>query len=85
MPGQVGSRIIPIYGVVDRVVKFTPQEERVGELLLQALGNKRIAEEMRISEKVVKAHFHRMFLKRGITSGYKRIKLAVMLYYERQR
>ncbi len=54
----------------------------VAALLLQGCENQEIADKLGIARRTVKAHFNRMFLRYQITSGVKRVKLAVLLYRE---
>src|ERR1039457_2125154 len=57
-----------------------PRERQMIELLLQGCGNSEIARDLHIAERTVKAHFNRLFLRFGIKSGIKRVKLATLLY-----
>lgn len=63
--------------------KVSVREAQLIELLLQGCENCEIALALRISTRTVKAHFNRLFRKHNITSGIKRVKLAVM-YYRKQ-
>lgn len=65
----------------------TPREEQIIALLLQGCDNKEIAKELNMAERTVKAHFYRLFLKYRITdfTGIKRVKLATMIYREREK
>jgi len=65
-----------------RDVNLTPKERQIVDLLLAGAENKDIAKELGIAYRTVKSHFNRMYLKHGITSGAKRVKLAVMAYRE---
>jgi len=64
----------------DRFVRLGPREEQIAELLLQGCDNTEIAKQLRMARRTVKAHFNRLFLRFGITSGIKRVKLATILY-----
>src|ERR1700731_1969596 len=57
-----------------------PRERQIIDLLLQGCDNSEIAQDLNIAERTVKAHFNRLFLRFGIKSGIKRVKLATMLY-----
>ena len=63
--------------------KLTPRESQIVDLLLDGAGNKEIADKLKIKPRTVKAYFHKMFIRAGITDGIKRVKLAVMIYRER--
>jgi DNA-binding NarL/FixJ family response regulator len=56
------------------------RERQIVELLITGADNKEIACQLHIASRTVKAHFNRMFLRYGITSGVKRVKLATMFY-----
>lgn len=60
-----------------------PRELQVVSLLLQGCENAEIATRLGMSRRTVKAHFNRLFLRFGIFSGSKRVKLAT-LFYRRQ-
>jgi DNA-binding NarL/FixJ family response regulator len=47
---------------------------------LQGCDNAEIATQLNMARRTVKAHFNRLFLRFGITSGIKRVKLATLLY-----
>jgi Bacterial regulatory proteins, luxR family len=57
-----------------------PREQQIAELLLQGCDNSEIARQLKMARRTVKAHFNRLFLKFGINSGIKRVKLATLLY-----
>ena len=59
---------------------LTEREKQIAALLLQGYSNAEIAKELKMPERTVKNHFNRMFLKYGINDGYKRVKLAVLLF-----
>lgn len=61
-------------------VRLGPQEQKVCELLLLGCDQKEIAQQLQMARRTVKAHFHTMYLKFGITGGIQRVKLAVLLY-----
>jgi DNA-binding NarL/FixJ family response regulator len=64
--------------------QLTPREANIVDLLLLGCDNQEIADQLHIGRRTVKAHFNRMFLRFGITDGIKRVKLAVLLYRERE-
>jgi DNA-binding NarL/FixJ family response regulator len=57
-----------------------PREQQIVDLLLQGCDNAEIASQLHMARRTVKAHFNRLFLRYGITSGIKRVKLATLLY-----
>jgi DNA-binding NarL/FixJ family response regulator len=57
-----------------------PRERQIVELLLQGCDNTEIARELKMARRTVKAHFNRLFLRFGISSGIKRVKLATLMY-----
>jgi DNA-binding NarL/FixJ family response regulator len=61
-------------------VRLAPREQQVIELLLQGCDNAEIARELKMARRTVKAHFNRLFIRYGINSGIKRVKLATLLY-----
>lgn len=61
-------------------VRLGPREQQVVELLLQGCDNAEIASQLKMARRTVKMHFNRLFLRFGITSGLKRVKLAILLY-----
>jgi DNA-binding NarL/FixJ family response regulator len=64
----------------DHYVRLAPRERQVIELLLQGCDNAEIARELKMARRTVKAYFNRLFLRFGISSGIKRVKLATLLY-----
>lgn len=64
----------------DQTVQLAPRERQVVELLLQGCNNPEIAKQLNIAHRTVKANLNRLFLRFGITSGVKRVKLATLLY-----
>ena len=65
-------------------VPLSPRQAQIADLLLEGCGNsKEIAKELGIKQCTAKAHLNRLYMKYRITSGIKRVKLAVMLYRER--
>jgi DNA-binding NarL/FixJ family response regulator len=64
----------------ERPIHLRPREQQIVELLLQGCDNDEFARQLNIARRTVKAHFHRLFLRFGITSGIKRVKLATLLY-----
>jgi len=65
---------------MDQTVRLGPREQQIVELLLQGCDNAEIATQLHMARRTVKAHFNRLFLRFGITSGIKRVKLATLLY-----
>src|ERR1700690_1820480 len=57
-----------------------PREQQVVELLLQGCDNDEISKQLNMARRTVKAHFNRLFVRFGINSGVKRVKLATLLY-----
>ncbi|PYX34644.1 MAG: hypothetical protein DMG81_19660 [Acidobacteria bacterium] len=64
----------------DRPVRLGQREQQIVELLLQGCDNDEIARQLKMARRTVKAHFNRLFLRFGISSGIKRVKLATLLY-----
>src|SRR5271157_4582218 len=64
----------------EKTVRLGPREQQIADLLLQGCDNTEIASELKMARRTVKAHFNRLFLRFGITSGIKRVKLATLLY-----
>src|SRR5580700_10349345 len=64
----------------EKTVRLGPREQQIADLLLQGCDNTEIATELKMATRTVKAHFNRLFLHFGITSGIKRVKLATLLY-----
>jgi DNA-binding NarL/FixJ family response regulator len=62
------------------ISKLTRREQQVVNLLLEGCENIEIARQLGISHRTVKACFNRLYLRFGITSGIKRVKLATRLY-----
>ena len=69
----------------EQSIRLGQREERIVELLLQGCDNDEIARQLHIACRTVKAHFNRLFLRFGITSGVKRVKLATLLYRRQLR
>lgn len=61
---------------------LSKRERQVADLLVDCCSNQEIAERLNISVRTVKAHLDSMFKKYGITTGVKRVKLAVILWRE---
>jgi hypothetical protein len=64
----------------EQISRLGRREQQIIDLLLQGCDNSEIAHDLNIAERTVKAHFNRLFLRFGIQSGIKRVKLATMLY-----
>ncbi|MBV8051209.1 MAG: helix-turn-helix transcriptional regulator [Acidobacteriaceae bacterium] len=64
----------------DKPIRLGPREQQIADLLLQGCDNSEIAKQLKMARRTVKAHFNRLFLRFGIRSGIKRVKLATLLY-----
>lgn len=64
----------------EKPVRLGQREQQIVELLLQGCDNDEIARQLHMARRTVKAHFNRLFMRFGITSGIKRVKLATLLY-----
>src|SRR5229473_6771409 len=64
----------------DIAVGLGSREQQIVELLLQGCDNEEIAKQLNMARRTVKAYFNRLFLRFGITTGIKRVKLATLLY-----
>jgi len=62
------------------LIKVTPRDQQVLNLLVQGCSNKEIAGQLNISPRTVKQHLRTLFLRAGIREGRKRVKLATALY-----
>src|ERR1700739_1187835 len=67
----------------ERPIRLGQREQQIVELLLQGCDNDEIARQLKMARRTVKAHFNRLFLRFGITSGIKRVKLATFMYRSR--
>lgn len=63
-----------------RIMRLTRREQQVANLLLEGCENTDIAGQLGIAPRTVKACFNHLYLRFGITSGIKRVKLATLLY-----
>ncbi len=61
-------------------IHLGPREQQIADLLLEGCDNAEIARQLNMARRTVKAHFNRLFLRFGIRSGIKRVKLATLLY-----
>jgi Bacterial regulatory proteins, luxR family len=61
-------------------VRLGRREQQIADLLLQGCDNMEIAKQLKMAKRTVKAHFNRLFMRFGINSGIKRVKLATLLY-----
>jgi DNA-binding NarL/FixJ family response regulator len=68
-----------------RLTHLTRREQQIVNLFLEGWENIDIAKELGIAHRTVKACFNRLYLRFGITSGIKRVKLATFLYRSRLR
>jgi DNA-binding CsgD family transcriptional regulator len=73
------SRIAPDSRAT-RIMRLTRREQQVANLLLEGCENTDIARQLGIAPRTVKACFNHLYLRFGITSGIKRVKLATFLY-----
>lgn len=64
----------------EKLVRLGPREQQIAELLLQGCDNSEIARQLNMARRTVKAHFNRLFVRFGINTGIKRVKLATLLY-----
>jgi DNA-binding NarL/FixJ family response regulator len=62
----------------EQTIRLGRREQQIVELLLQGCDNADIAKQLNMARRTVKAHFNRLFLLFGITSGIKRVKLATL-------
>jgi DNA-binding NarL/FixJ family response regulator len=60
--------------------KLTPRQQQIIDLLLCGCQNKEIGKILGIAERTVKNECNKMYKRFGITSGIKRVKLAVLMY-----
>ncbi len=67
-------------GRATRITRLTRREQQLVNLLLEGCDNVEIAKQLRIAHRTVKACFSRLYLRFGITSGVKRVKLATLVY-----
>src|SRR5262252_3168442 len=67
-------------GAATRAAHLTRREQQVVKLFLEGYENIDIARHLGIAHRTVKACFNRLYLRFGITSGIKRVKLATLLY-----
>lgn len=72
-PGHSGPILWP---------NLTAQQRKVAQHLVNGWENEAIARDLNVKVRTVKAIMHRMFRKYKVTSGIKRVKLAVLLYRE---
>jgi DNA-binding CsgD family transcriptional regulator len=66
-----------------RNIELTRREQQIADLLLKGCDTQEIATELKMARRTVKAHFNRLFLRFGISTGIKRVRLAVILYRRR--
>ena len=67
-------------GTATRIARLTRREQQVVNLLLEGCENTDIARQLGIAPRTVKACFNHLYLRFGITSGVKRVKLATFLF-----
>ena len=68
------------HGIAPRITRLTRREQQLVNLLLEGCDNVEIAKQLKIAHRTVKACFSRLYLRFGITSGIKRVKLATLVY-----
>src|SRR5581483_3327372 len=56
------------------------RDQQITQLLLQGCDNADIAKQLNMARRTVKARLNRLFVRFGITTGIKRVKLATLLY-----
>ncbi len=61
-------------------IKITARDEEVLNLLVQGCSNQEIADQLKISPRTVKQHLRTLFLRAGIRTGRKRVKLATAMF-----
>jgi DNA-binding CsgD family transcriptional regulator len=66
-----------------RRARLSRREQQIINLFLEGYENIDIARRLGIAHRTVKACFNRLYLRFGITSGIKRVKLATLLYRRR--
>lgn len=68
-----------------RLVHHGPRENQLIELLLEGCDTTEMAKRLKMARRTVKHHFNRLYMKHGLSefTGIKRVKLAVMLYRQR--
>jgi DNA-binding NarL/FixJ family response regulator len=69
-------------GTSSQTLQLSPRERQIAFLLLEGCENSAIASGLGMKLRTVKAHMNRMFMRLGITDGYKRVKLAKVLYQD---
>jgi DNA-binding NarL/FixJ family response regulator len=60
------------------------RQRKVGYLLTQCYSNADMAKDLGVSRRTIKSDMNKLFIRYGITSGVKRVKLAVALFREQQ-
>ena len=63
-----------------RAEVISPADKRIGEFEAEIRDNTDIARQLGIAPRTVKACFNHLYLRFGITSGVKRVKLATFLF-----
>jgi DNA-binding NarL/FixJ family response regulator len=64
---------------------ISDREKQVAAGVLSCMSNAEIAKEINVAERTVKMYVNRLFLRHGIKTGVKRVKLATLLYREENR
>lgn len=63
---------------------LSPREQQVVDLLLEGGENRDIAKALALQVPTVKGHLNRIFRRFGIRDGRKRVKLATLIYRQKQ-
>ena len=61
-------------------IRLSNRDQQLVELILQGCNNIEIGKQLNMALRTVKAHINRLFVQFGVTTGIKRVKLAVILY-----
>jgi DNA-binding NarL/FixJ family response regulator len=63
----------------DRIQPLTPRERQISLLICTGLSNKRIAQQLTVTEGTVKVHLHNVYVKLGISNRTMLALLALTL------
>jgi DNA-binding NarL/FixJ family response regulator len=58
------------------------REQQVADLVLTGASNAEVAQELGMSLRTVKAHLNKTYMRYGITTGSKRVKLVTILHHD---
>jgi DNA-binding NarL/FixJ family response regulator len=78
-PRGIGGTMIDL-----ELIKVTPRDQQVLNLLVQGCSNKEIAGQLNISPRTVQQPLRTLFLRAGIREGRKRVKLATALFNKQE-